>query len=82
MQPNFSIFKTHKSSLGFEYILYENIPTVKRAVLPFLVMVYRIKTFFKLVETPPVMGSLKLSLVPHSVREGRQFVVNSIMVLV
>lgn len=33
----------------------------KRVVLPYLVMVYRIKTFFRLVQTPPVMGSLELS---------------------
>lgn len=35
-------------------------------------MVYRIKTFFGPAETPPVMGSLELSLVPHSVKESRR----------
>lgn len=35
------------------------------------------KIFFRLVETPPVMGSLELSLIPHSVKESRRLLTPS-----
>lgn len=80
--PTFVIIQHIKVALDLNIYGTKIFPRLnKRVVLPYLVIVYRINTFFRLLETPPVMRSLELSLVPHSVRE-QTFVVNSITVLV
>lgn len=73
--PTFLFLNHIKVALDLNIYYMKTFPQLKRVVLPFLLMVYRIKALFRLVETPPVMGSLELSPVPHSVREGRRLLV-------
>lgn len=73
--PTFPFLNHIKVALDLNIYYMKIFPQLKRVVLPFLLMVYRIKALFRLVETPPVMGSLELSPVPHSVREGRRLLV-------
>lgn len=80
--PTFLFLKHIKVALDLNIYCMKIFPQLKELCCHSWWWSTELRLFFKLVETPPVMGSLKLSLVPHSVREGRQFVVNSITVLV
>lgn len=75
LNPAFAFIQDIKVALDLNVYDMKIYPQLNKRVDAIL-MIYRTKTFFRLVETPPVMGSLEQSLVPHSVKESRRLFLN------